>query len=101
MATLPNEIILKLDDETMQIMQTLRDHVDLLSAHVENLIQRVLVLEEGHDFEYMVHCHDCCGVTGGMTLDEANAFAENHAAQPTATGSRQYHAPYVVPQVKR
>ena len=79
----------------------LRNTVDLYVAHTENLIERMHVLEEGHEWDYVVKCHDCPGVTGAMTQDEANVFAENHALMPLEKGSRMFHAPYVMPVVKR
>lgn len=85
------------DDELTRLRQTL----ELYVAHTENLIERVLVLEEGHNFEYIVHCHDCTLRTRFTTLDEANDFAQSHADVVNATGSRRYHAPYVIPAVMR
>lgn len=85
------------DDELVRLRQTL----ELYVAHTENLIERVRILEEGHNFEYIVHCHDCTLRTRFTTLDAANDFAQAHADVPTMTGSRHYHAPYVIPVITR
>ena len=85
----------------MTEVEVLQAQVELLSAHVENLMERVLVLEEGVDWQYMVRCHDCT-LTGTFSeQDLANKWCDEHATQRTPGGSRLYHMPYVSPVVKR
>lgn len=101
MAKPPTEITVKLDPEVMELITNLRNTVDLYVAHTENLIERMRVLEEGHDWQYMVKCHDCVETTMHDTVEFANVEAEGHASRRLLGGSRQFHAPYVLPVVKR
>jgi hypothetical protein len=102
MAKLPDPIItIKLEPEVMDLIRDLRSTVDLYVAHTENLIERVRVLEEGQNWEFLAQCHDCTITAIFSGPDQANWWCEEHATTRNEKSSRMFHAAYVTPIVKR
>jgi len=69
---------------------------------LRSLVARVEALEQGHDWQYIVHCHHCELVGEFSTLELANEWVETHSKEPAKPkGSGLFHVPYVMPVVKR
>jgi hypothetical protein len=87
-----NEVTVGFDPEVIEAIARLIATVDLYVAHTENLIERVRVLEEGHEWKYKVLCHTCELVGEFINMELANDWAETHA--------QQGHSPYITSVVR-
>ena len=61
---------------------TAENAIELLQAHVENLIERMAAMEEGHEFEFTAKCRTCSWVMTGTA-----PMSRSSTRRATATGS--------------
>ena len=84
----------QIEDLTAAV-ENLTAAAEIASAHIENLIQRVYVLETGHEWDFIARCWDCeAGVNCGDDQEEAGRWCEQH--QHDSVG----HVPYVDTKIR-
>lgn len=70
--------------------------IEMLEAHVENLIERMAEMEEGHEFEFTAKCHTCAWtMTGTAPIEEFNEACNRHRFVEFDRESPKTHEPYV------
>ena len=93
---------------TRQLIHQLEDRLALyvdahsdLTHQTNRLRERVRVLEEGQQWEYVVACWDCVATGRHPSIESAHEQIMAHSLIPTRDDPLHRHTPYMTARIKR